>query len=191
MNDQTPATHTTLTARLPARVGPILRGELYEDPLDQILQRAALAEVTGGGTMMAPGGDINFVDIEIQVVGAVDNALDTIADALNEIGAPRGSEILDAAGKTLRRCGSKAIARLELDGVNLPKEVYETCSADDVIDAMLRAMGPGHAYAGFHAMAETTAIYFQGEDYAAMAKAMKAAMPQLSLCQGAKVTQIA
>lgn len=180
-----------LTARLPARIGPILRGEFFEDPLDDALRKAGGAEVTGGGTMMAEGGDIAFIDIEIRVEGAVDPLLETIAETLERLDAPRGTKIMDEDGTVLRRCGTRAIAALTLDGATLPQEVYDTCSADDVIEAMLAALGPGYGYAGYHTMATTTAIYFHGDDYEAMRARMEPAMAGVPLCQNATLRQTA
>ncbi|MBT8475707.1 MAG: hypothetical protein KJO78_09575 [Alphaproteobacteria bacterium] len=192
MDQAAPApAETFLVARLPARVGPLIRGELYEDPLADLLDPTGIAEVTGGGTMMAEGGDIKFVDLEICVQGDLAPVLDDIAAALEKINVPRGTELIDDNGTTLRTCGTRAIAGLALDGVSLPQEVYDSCSADDVLDAMLDAMGPGHGYAGFHAMAETTVLYFFGDDYATMEKAMKKRMPKVPLCQNAELRQIA
>lgn len=192
MNDPLPEVQGTfVVARLPARIGPILRGEIYEDPLDEALGRDDGIEVTGGGTMMGEDGDILFIDVEISIDGDLDPALDRIVAGLEGIGAPRGTQIINDEGETLRTCGSRAIAGLVLDGVTLPQEVYDTCSADDVLDAMLAALGSGCGYAGYHAMSETTVLYFHGEDYAKMAKAMKKKMTSLPLCQGATLIQVA
>ena len=41
-------------ARLNARAQPMDRGEVFEDPLDGVLQAAGIGNVTGGGTNWGP-----------------------------------------------------------------------------------------------------------------------------------------
>lgn len=182
---------TYVIARLPARICPLDRGDIYEDPLAARLSGTGLAEVTGGGTMLSPEGDIRYVDLEIRVTGALDPALDAITQGLDRIGAPNGTEILDGDGNTLRTCGTRALVGLALDGINLAPEVYRSCTADDVIEAMLDALGPGHAYAGHHRMATHTIVYFQGQDRRAMESAIAARMPRVPLCQNAELRGVA
>ncbi|MCY3008286.1 MAG: hypothetical protein NTY42_00455 [Planctomycetota bacterium] len=43
-------------ARIPEHIEPMDRGERYEDPLSEELQKAAAGEVTGGGSQL----DENF-----------------------------------------------------------------------------------------------------------------------------------
>ena len=50
-----------------ARVQPLHRGEIYEDPLDKIIQEMDIGTVTGGGTLLSKSGEIENCDIEIEV----------------------------------------------------------------------------------------------------------------------------
>ena len=54
-------------ARLNARLQPLDRGSLYEDPLDAALQEAGIGRVTGGGTLMSEEGEIELCDIEVEL----------------------------------------------------------------------------------------------------------------------------
>ncbi|MFP3489095.1 hypothetical protein R0K20_15960, partial [Staphylococcus sp. SIMBA_130] len=42
-----------IVATLNARIQPIHRGEIYEDPLEEILSEASIGEVSGGGTLQS------------------------------------------------------------------------------------------------------------------------------------------
>jgi hypothetical protein len=176
-----------LIARLPARICPLDRGDIYEDPLAHELADTGLAEVTGGGTMMDADGDIRFVDLELRITGALAPALDVIVAGLDRIGAPKGTQIIDDDGQTLRTCGTRALVGVALDGISLAPEIYDSATADDVIEEMLDALGPGHAYAGHHRMATHTVVYFQGKDRDAMETAIIGRMPRVPLCQNAEV----
>ena len=48
---------------------PIDRGEIYEDPLDELLKAENIGEVSGGGTMQKKSGEIEYCDIEIELNG--------------------------------------------------------------------------------------------------------------------------
>ena len=81
-------------ARLNARAQPLDRGEVFEDPLSDILQAAGIGEVTGGGTLLGEEGEIEFCDLEIMVPEATDAVLGAIREALEGLGAPKGSRLI-------------------------------------------------------------------------------------------------
>ncbi|MGE5671887.1 MAG: hypothetical protein ACM31E_10610, partial [Fibrobacterota bacterium] len=60
----------SVTAQINQPVMPIQRGEIYEDPLFNALAEKQLGETTGGGSMLKESGEINFVDIEIELTDA-------------------------------------------------------------------------------------------------------------------------
>jgi hypothetical protein len=58
------------------------RGEFFEDPLGEELQRASLGEVTGGGTMQNQNGEIASCDIEIELAKPNPQAAEKFSNAL-------------------------------------------------------------------------------------------------------------
>jgi hypothetical protein len=81
-----------LVAQLNARLQPIHRGEFFEDPLNEALDRAALGgQISGGGTLQDVTGEIEYCDIEIQIAGEVREVVKYIIDTLESSGAPKGS----------------------------------------------------------------------------------------------------
>ena len=85
-----------VTARMPCRVMPIDRDDVFGDPLDEALKSAGKGEVTGGGSMQGPEGQITFVDLEIALTEIDDETLDLITLTLDQLNAPKGSYL--AAG---------------------------------------------------------------------------------------------
>jgi hypothetical protein len=47
-----------IIANLNARLQPLHRGDIYEDPLNRKLEELGLGEVTGGGTLQRKSGEI-------------------------------------------------------------------------------------------------------------------------------------
>ena len=56
-----------LTVELNARLQPIHRGEMFEEPLENVLIQANVGEVLGGGTFMSATGEIEKCDITLEV----------------------------------------------------------------------------------------------------------------------------
>ena len=71
-------------------IGPMDRGDKYEDPLQEQLQEAGLGEVTGGGTQLGEGRSIEFCGVDISL-NDLETGLPFVADALAKLGAPAGS----------------------------------------------------------------------------------------------------
>ncbi|PLK50146.1 hypothetical protein C0V76_07005 [Uliginosibacterium sp. TH139] len=71
---------------------PIERGSKYEDPLDAVLKKSNLGEVTGGGSLQAANGEIKWVGVDIEVTD-IHKAIPLITKTFREIGAPRGSRL--------------------------------------------------------------------------------------------------
>ena len=56
-----------LTVELNAKLQPIHRGEMFEEPLENVLIQANVGEVLGGGTFMSATGEIEKCDITLDV----------------------------------------------------------------------------------------------------------------------------
>ena len=77
-------------AKIMDTVGPMERGEKYEQPLDRDLEAQGLGMVTGGGTQMAKKGGIEWVGIDIDLVD-LDRGIEFSRGRFRELGAPPGS----------------------------------------------------------------------------------------------------
>jgi hypothetical protein len=83
--------------KIPEDIGPVDRGDKYEDPLDQLLKTRALGEITGGGSQLGekrPDGTqgIEFCGIDVQAT-LLEPTLALLRDALPGLGAPIGTEL--------------------------------------------------------------------------------------------------
>ena len=56
-----------LTVELNAKLQSIHRGEMFEEPLENVLIQANVGEVLGGGTFMSATGEIENCDITLEV----------------------------------------------------------------------------------------------------------------------------
>jgi len=173
-------------ARVYEHIEPIDRGDRYEDPLDAVLQPANIGRVTGGGSQLSELGGIESAEIEIELAN-LDGALRVVVDALENAGAPQGSELIDAAdGRILRQFGTQQCLAIFLDGTTLPEEVYANLDFDAVVAELGAAAGDG-SNRGFWQGPEETGVFFFGPDAEAMFARVEPVLRRLPIGQNARV----
>jgi hypothetical protein len=84
--------------KIPGNLGPMDRGEMFEDPLQDALDKNNLGEITGGGSQLAdPDADkentIEFCGIDVDIYEPV-NGLACLRRELIRLQAPKGTLLL-------------------------------------------------------------------------------------------------
>lgn len=180
-----------LIARLNERAQPLDRGARYEDVLDQFLKERALGEVTGGGSQLAPSGEIEYCDIEISLSDASDDGLTLIVQALELLGAPKGSKLIRGNDKQEQSFGRNEGIAIYLNGTDLPNHVYAECDSNFVYEEFNRLLGQlGSVHSHWQGPRET-ALYVYGESASAMQAALNTFLATYPLCERARVVRIA
>lgn len=189
--DQPEPAGDLVIARLNARAQPLDRGDLYEDPLDDVLQAKKLGQVTGGGTQLTETGEIAFCDVEIVLAQASDGALDEVRKCLEAQGAPKGSSLMIEDREDEIAFGVNEGLAVYLNGTDLPDEVYADCDVNHIyseFDRLLGAAGKVHSY--WNGPTET-ALYLYGPSHDAMVDSIKPFVESYPLCQKARLEKIA
>ena len=178
-------------ARLNDRAQPLDRGDLYEDPLDDVLKQAGVVEVTGGGTQLGEDSEIEFCDIEIQVTASLDDAMPLICSTLESLGAPIGSKLILESEDRETELGKTEGLAVYLNGVDLPDYVYQECDFETVSDECTRLLGEeGKIYSYWQGPRET-ALYMYGSSFQEMKQRLDEFLVSYPLCQQARVEKIA
>ena len=183
----TPAAYPHLVvARLYEHIGPIDRGERYEDPLHAVLESKGLGQVTGGGSQLNETGGIDFADVEIELAD-LDAAVRVVTEALEQAGAPQGSQLLDPAdGRVIAEFGQLQGLAVFLDGATLPDEVYADLDFDAVVTELGAAAGD-ESFRGAWQGPEETGLFFFGPDAEAMFARVEPVLARLPIGQNARV----
>ncbi|MEM9706920.1 MAG: hypothetical protein AAF850_12690, partial [Pseudomonadota bacterium] len=148
-----------VVARLNARLQPLDRYEHFEKPLDALLGATEIGEVVGGGTMLAEDGGAAFCEIEVALAGDDARFRTALTEALDQLGAPKGSKLLVYADDSAEdpvdetSLGVREGLALFVNGVDLPDEVYASHDIDDVIDEIESRLGETGKYLS-HAVQE-------------------------------------
>jgi hypothetical protein len=181
-----------VTAQLNHLLMPLDRGDIYEDPLDEALKTVNLGEVDGGGTMQKKTGEIDFIDVEI-ILYNLEEGIPFLIKKLEELGAPKSSilHIQDESNPKQIEFGKKEGLAIYLDGINLPKEVYENSDINDLIEILNNSiinMGTMQSYW----QGETeTALYFYGENAEMIRNNFMPIIENYPLCKGCRIVTIA
>ena len=177
-----------LTLKLNSRFQPKNRFEL-EDALQELLEKAHMGEVTGGGTAQNPNGEIAYCDIEICLINDEAGSVEWLVDLLNRIGIPKGS-LLQGVEPEMEVGTLEGLAYYS-NGVDLAPEVYQTCDINYVIEQMELAMdGIGRIYSWWEGPVYT-ALYFYGSSFEEMKEKIEPFIAQYPLCQKSYMEQIA
>jgi len=180
-----------VTARLNDRAQPMDRGDLYEDPLQVILEEKGIGEVTGGGTQLGSNGEIDFCELEIELNSEADAVLAAVTTALEGFGAPKGSKlVVGPSGRELPFGRNEGLA-VYLNGSDLPAEVYQTSDVNFVYQEFNRLLGDaGQIHSHWQGPTET-ALYMYGPSFGTMQSRLADFLNTYPLCQKARVVQIA
>jgi hypothetical protein len=181
---------TLVVARLNDRAQPMDRGELYENPLDDVLRKHRVGSVTGGGTQLTEDSEIEFCEIEIEVREPATEIIALIKQTLEELGAPKGSRLrLESQGEELPFGVNEGLA-VYLNGTDLPDDVYAECDSNFVYSEFNRLLGAdGKVHSHWQGPTET-ALYMYGPSFETMKHRLDSFLNSYPLCQRARVVQI-
>jgi len=177
--------------QLNARLQPMDRGEFFEDPLDALLKSAGLGEVSGGGSTLAPSGEIESCDVELSMPDIGEQAIAKLMSALETVGTPKGSKVQFVSTDTHRECGWMEGMAVYLNGTDLPDSTYASCDSNFVYSEFNRLLeGQGRVLSHWQGPAET-ALYMYGSSFDEMKQRIATFISTYPLCERCRVTQIA
>ncbi len=176
-------------AKIWESIQPLDRGDRYEDPLAEVLEERGLGEVTGGGSQLVNGNEIEFAGLDIELVN-LQEALEVTRGVLEARGAPRGSVLefeRDGEDVSIPFGVTEGVA-LYLDGVTLPADVYSTCDINVLAERLKEALGSDAGEIRGSWMGPTeTSIYMYGPDAEVLLRRIEPVIRSYPLCQNARV----
>ena len=178
-----------LTLQLNARLQPMHRGDIYENPIGEALEAIDCGTTTGGGTMMHKNGGIQFCDVEITLNDHKKETLDILLRIIAEIRVPKGS-FLRAENLELPVGTLEGLA-LYINGTELSEEIYQSCDINVVVETINELLAPSGSMYSYWEGSEDTALYFYGNSFNEMKEKMEAFLLSYPLCQKCKIEKIA
>ena len=181
-----------VTAEFNHKIGPIDRGDRYEDPLDEALRQHGYGETDGGGTMQSKEGEIEFIDVHM-FLHSSETSIPFVIQFLETRGAPKGSKLRiydEGDPERVIPFGVREGFAIYLDGVNLPDDVYKTTDSNFVVSEIDKRLA-GHGEIEAHWQGPTeTAIYIYGNSITAMKSLIADFMASYPLCKGSRLVDL-
>jgi len=186
------ADQISATAVFNHKIGPLQRGDVYEDPLTDFLEKLGAGEVDGGGTMQEKNGEIAWCDVHMFLQPS-ETLIPSIIQFLEQRGAPKGSKLKIYSADDIEQeipFGVREGLGLYLDGVNLPDEVYRDCDINFVFDELNRLLGELGSVESHWQGPTETALYVYGDSNAIMKPLIAGFLESYPLCRGARVVDL-
>lgn len=115
--------------RIPEDIGPLERGDRYEDPLQDALTAANLGEITGGGSQLGEGNSVEYCGIDI-VVTDRERGLALIRETMQSLGALLPPQLLRSIFRFTESMNSITATpdktlRIRLRSSSLPRQAMQ------------------------------------------------------------------
>lgn len=78
--------------KIPGNIGPIERGDRFEDPLGAKLDELELGTVTGGGSQLGEGNTVEYCGIDV-LLKQREEGLPVLLEILRSLGVPAGTVV--------------------------------------------------------------------------------------------------
>ncbi|MEA5112649.1 MAG: hypothetical protein VB050_01335 [Geobacteraceae bacterium] len=176
-------------ARIWESIHAMARARRYEFPLVSALNAQHLGEVMGTSVCMSREMEVEYVELDLNLY-SLDAGIETARLVLETAGAPAGSEfrVRRDSGEQVIRFGVQEGLAIYLDGINLPDEIYDTCTCDGLavlISGELASVG-GEIRGSWVGRSETS-IYMYGPNAEQMFAAIEPILTVYPLCRNARV----
>jgi hypothetical protein len=161
----------------------------YEDPLDAALSAKGWGEVTGGGSQLTEHNEIEFVDIDLELVN-LGMAAELVQQVLEQAGAPVGSELrFNRDGREIvLPFGTQEGLAIYLDGVTLSEAVYQSTNINELADQISAKISPvGGSIRGSWVGPTETSIYIYGPSAETILAQLEPLLRTYPLCENARI----
>ncbi len=176
----------SIILHLNMRLMPIDRGALFEDPIDEVLHKYNIGEITGGGTLTSKERMPISCDIEFNIKK---DKIDNFISFLKGVNTMAKGSYLEYDGKK-EEIGNLEGLNLILDGTGLDENVYKENDINNVIaeiDNLIKGKGQYHSY---YIGEKNTNLYFYGNSFAEMKEIIVNYTKKSPLCKNSKIEQI-
>ena len=165
--------------RLNMKLMPIDRGNIFEDPLNEVLMKNEVGEVTGGGTFLDKDGKPTSCDIEIKTT--TENK-DKVISFLKKLDIIAKKSYIEINGEKIEIGASEGLS-LGLNGTDLEQEIYDTYDSNILLEEIEEKLGDNGRYYSYYVGDKYTYLYFYGSSYSKMKEIIEEYTKTSPICE--------
>jgi hypothetical protein len=179
-----------MTVQLNAKILPTDRARIFQRPLSAALEAAELGKSEDGGTQTSREGEIQCVDLEVDLYENTEQAREFVKRTVEMLGAPKGSK-LRISRDDVRPIGISEGLGVYLIAADPSGEVHANDAPTFVADELGRLLEGEGQVAGRWEGPSGTALYMYGSSFAEMQRRIADFLATHPLCHKCRVVQIA
>ena len=179
-----PETHVVM-ARLPTRIGPDIAEAAFLTPLDRELDKAGLGTVADYEICRDSSGEPEALVLTLLLITDAPRALGRIETMLQDLDAPVGSSLRVEGANEVRKFGMSHGL-----GIYLPSADADKDLCLDIVELCTDAMEGAGLYQGSAQVGNRTALYFYGDSFNRMRKAITFAITHDPRCRNAETRRL-
>ena len=142
------------------KCGPMARGELYREPLEDFFEENKIGEVTGGGTLLQKKGQPQYCELEISIKNLSDDILNELIKKVNSV-VPKGS-VLYLEDNTEIKVGTLEGVAIKLNHSQAPEALLDEMDFQAMWDDFDKAIGEDGEAHDDHDGQDTYTLYYYG-----------------------------
>lgn len=159
--------------------------EMFEDPLNEVLKKYKIGEVTGGGTELNDGMPVSN-DVELSIKKEKKEDFINYIKSLNIYS--KGSYIEFDDEKI--EIGTLEGLNLRLNGIDLDSSIYKNNDVNHVIDEIVKQLNGKGTFYSHYVGEKYTNLYFYGESYDEMKEIIDKYIISCPLCKKSIVEKL-
>ena len=175
-----------ITLHLNMRLMPKDRWALFEDPIDEVLHKYSLGEITGGGTLSTKERMPISCDIDISIKK---DKIDNFISFMKNVNTAAKGSYIEFDGKK-EDIGILEGLNLILDGTGLDEKVYQENDVNDVISEIGNLLKGKGEYNSYYIGEKNTNLYFYGNSFEEMKGIIEEYTKTSPLCENSAIEQI-
>ena len=142
------------------KCGPMVRGELYREPLEDFFEENELGEVTGGGTLLQENGQPEYSELEISIKNLSVDILNKLTEKVNSI-VPKGS-VLFLEDDTEIQVGTLEGVAVSLNHSQAPESLLDEMNFQAMWEDFDNAIGEDGELHDDHDGQDAFTLYYYG-----------------------------
>lgn len=175
-----------LIFRINDQLEPIDADEVYEEKLAEFFEENGYGFCSGGGTMLDDIGNVQYIELEVELEKEDEGKIPEIIKKLEELGAPKGSKMYIEGKKRVKKFGKKEGVQILVNKDNSEMPPQKIAMLYQEIKEMLKEPKEINRIAETE---EDFIMYFYGDSYRQLKKSISDHLKEKGINKWCKIVK--